>query len=175
MTLKSVSFFWSIQGGLLLSPSQWTLSSTPCAERRNIPYSTLFFLMWPDLHALIARQTREAYLTIIGLLIWTEVCQTHGNVLHILHWRQGNFLLDFCGPGERLTNVQTTCRPDHVWPEVWSKIGKNKNGQLTKAKIGQCSTIEWNLFHSSKWCRISGDNEKCKEKTGNPDGTGFVL
>ena len=26
--------------------------------------------------------------------------------------------------GERLTKVQTTTRPDHVWPEVWSKIGK---------------------------------------------------
>ena len=26
--------------------------------------------------------------------------------------------------GERLTKVQTTSRPDHVWPEVWTKIGK---------------------------------------------------
>ena len=24
----------------------------------------------------------------------------------------------------RLTKVQTTTRPDHVWPEVWTKIGK---------------------------------------------------
>ena len=26
--------------------------------------------------------------------------------------------------GERLTKVQTTATPDHVWPDVWSKIGK---------------------------------------------------
>ena len=26
--------------------------------------------------------------------------------------------------GERLTKVQTTTRPDHVWPEVGTKIGK---------------------------------------------------
>ena len=26
--------------------------------------------------------------------------------------------------GRRLTKVQTTTRPDHVWPEVWTKIGK---------------------------------------------------
>ena len=26
--------------------------------------------------------------------------------------------------GERLSKVRTTTRPDHVWPEVWSKIGK---------------------------------------------------
>ena len=24
----------------------------------------------------------------------------------------------------RLTKIQTTTRPDHVWPEVWTKIGK---------------------------------------------------
>ena len=26
--------------------------------------------------------------------------------------------------GERLTKIQTTTRPDHVWPEMWTKIGK---------------------------------------------------
>ena len=26
--------------------------------------------------------------------------------------------------GRRLTKVQTTTRPDHVWPELWTKIGK---------------------------------------------------
>ena len=26
--------------------------------------------------------------------------------------------------GERLTKIQTTTRPDYVWPEVWTKIGK---------------------------------------------------
>ena len=32
--------FWSIQGDRRLSSSQWTSSSTPRAEGRNIPYST---------------------------------------------------------------------------------------------------------------------------------------
>ena len=27
--------------------------------------------------------------------------------------------------GERLTKIQTTTRPDHVWQEVWTKIGKS--------------------------------------------------
>ena len=26
--------------------------------------------------------------------------------------------------GERLAKVQTTTRPDHVWPEVWTKMDK---------------------------------------------------
>ena len=25
--------------------------------------------------------------------------------------------------GRRLTKIQTTTRPDHVWPEFWTKIG----------------------------------------------------
>ena len=27
--------------------------------------------------------------------------------------------------GERLTRKQLTCRPDHSWPELWDKMGKN--------------------------------------------------
>ena len=27
--------------------------------------------------------------------------------------------------GTRLTKIQTTTRPDHVWQEVWTKIGKS--------------------------------------------------
>ena len=27
--------------------------------------------------------------------------------------------------GERLTKRQVTSRPDHVWPELWEKMGKN--------------------------------------------------
>ena len=26
--------------------------------------------------------------------------------------------------GRRLTKIQATTRPDHVWPEVWTQIGK---------------------------------------------------
>ena len=26
--------------------------------------------------------------------------------------------------GERLTNIQSTTTPDHIWPEVWTKIGE---------------------------------------------------
>ena len=39
--------------------------------------------------------------------------------------------------GERLTKMQMTTRPDNVWPEVWTQIGKaaqknekNKNGHI---------------------------------------------
>ena len=32
--------------------------------------------------------------------------------------------MDICGPG-RETKRQVTSRPDHVWPELWTKLGRN--------------------------------------------------
>ena len=37
---------------------------------------------------------------------------------------------------ERLTKIQTTTRPDHVWPEVWTKIGKAAQN-LEKQELGR--------------------------------------
>ena len=32
--------------------------------------------------------------------------------------------------GGRLTKIQTTTTPDHVWPEVWTKIGKTAQNRV---------------------------------------------
>ena len=54
---------------------------------------------------------------------------------------------------ERRTKVQTTTRPDHVLPEVWTKSGKvAQNPEKTgmgkrEAKTRQCSTTERNLLY----------------------------
>ena len=54
---------------------------------------------------------------------------------------------------ERLTKVQTTTRPDHVWLEVWSNIGKAAQSReepewkKREAKTRQRSTTERNLLY----------------------------
>ena len=54
-----------------------------------------------------------------------EICLIIGQVsLHLFCWKK-NLQTDFCGPGERLTRKQQTSRPDHLWPELWDKMGKN--------------------------------------------------
>ena len=63
---------------------------------------------------------------------------------------------------ERLTKVQATSRPDHG--KSRSKWRRTRMGNWTQT--GQCPTTERNFFHCSKWWRISGDKEKCKEKAG---------
>ena len=65
-------------------------------------------------------------------------------------------------PGERLTKVPTTTRPDHVWQEVWTKIGKAARN-LEK----QESKNEKSILDSSRRLRgiyfINPDDEEYKE------------
>ena len=60
----------------------------------------------------------------IGMSMRTKACQIRGKVSRSsLYWKK-NLPRDISGPGGGLTKVQTTTRPDHVWPEVSTKIGK---------------------------------------------------
>ena len=62
---------------------------------------------------------------IIGISMGLETCQILGQVSHNLLYSTKKLLTDFCGPGRRLTRKQLTSRPDHPWPELWEKMGKN--------------------------------------------------
>ena len=43
--------------------------------------------------------------------------------------------------GRGLTKVQTTTRPDHVWPEVWTKMGKAaQNREKTRLEKREAKT-----------------------------------
>ena len=54
--------------------------------------------------------------------------------------------------GERLIKRQATSRPDHLWPELWTKLGRAKlrekqKWSIKKTKARKCSKITKNLFH----------------------------
>ena len=59
-----------------------------------------------------------------GMSIRTEVCQIIGkdSRCHIIERK--NLQMDFLWSGGRLTKIQATTRPENLWPEVWSKMGK---------------------------------------------------
>ena len=62
---------------------------------------------------------------IIGISMGLETCLILGQVSHkLLYWKK-KLQTDICGPGERLTRKQLTSRPDHLWPELWDKMGKH--------------------------------------------------
>ena len=83
--------------------------------------------------------------------------------------------------GWRLTKFQTTSRPDHVWPEVWTRIGKaarNKEKQkwaIEKPKTWECQKFERNLFDWSEWWRVQKHHQECKTEIGNTDDSCNVM
>ena len=74
-----------------------------------------------------------------------------------------NLQMEICGPGVRLTRNQLTSRPDHLWPELWDKMGKN-----AKLKKKQKWSHERMLARNWKrqWpalcpCKIIESNKNC--------------
>ena len=74
----------------------------------------------------------------------------------------------FLWSGRRLTKVQTTTRPDRVWPKVWTKIGKaaqNREKQEwknEKPKLDNAPRLRWIYFTDPRWRRIQGNPWTCE-------------
>ena len=55
--------------------------------------------------------------------------------------------------GERLTKRQATSRPDRLWPELWTKLGRNaqlkekQKWSMEKPKLDNARKITRHLFH----------------------------
>ena len=76
--------------------------------------------------------------------------------------------------GERLTQIQTTTRPDHLWPEISSWMSKSRS---TKGKAAmsyretearQCANFEGHLFYRSGWSGVQGNHQKTQKKMELP-------
>ena len=112
-------------------------------------------LAWPELLVPIWTCCEKSVLTIVGM--WTRIdvfFQILGKGCTKFTLLKENLQRDTSCPGGRLTKIQATARPEKVWPEVWTKIGKkplrreqSKNGQTSS----QSSTMleGWEAFLSS--------------------------
>ena len=79
-----------------------------------------------------------------------------------------------------LTKIQSTTRPGHVWPEVWTKIGKvaqnrEKQKWARETKARQWSKKERNLLYRSRRQRVIRNYQKRKKKSGKTFGTSHAL
>ena len=71
-----------------------------------------------------------------------EICLILWQVSLSLLFEMRNLQTDICGL-VRLTKRQATSRPDHLWPELWTKLARNaklrekqrRTGQLKKPKL----------------------------------------
>ena len=64
--------------------------------------------------------------------------------------------------GERLTKIQTTSRPDHIWRDPWTRIGKNAQTRekqewaIEKPKVNNARRLRGIDF-------IDPEGEECEE------------
>ena len=68
---------------------------------------------------------KNAASMIVGISTDQEICLIHGQVsLSLLCWKR-NLQTEKGGPVRGLTKRQVTSRPDYLWPELWTKLGRN--------------------------------------------------
>ena len=78
----------------------------------------------PELRIRIWMSNKSDASMIIGMSMGQETCQIHGQAsLNLLCWKKTSWRVYVVR--ERLTRKQLTSRPDHLWPELWKRIGKN--------------------------------------------------
>ena len=109
---------------LHIPPSRWTQSQTLLAKRRIIPYSIeIHWRLQNDTTKLdVMQESRiDDYWNIDGS---RDLCDSWTGFTQFTLWDEkppnGKMW-----SGERLTKRQATSRPDHLWPELQTKLGRN--------------------------------------------------
>ena len=157
------------------SSSHWTTITTLCAERRNVPYSTKIHWCYQVLDVMQEKKIDDN---------WNVDSSKHLSD----SWRgftKFNILKEkppkgYMWSGERMTRIPTTTRPDHVWPEVWTNIGKavqNREKQewaKEKPKLDNVRKLR-DLLYRSGWQRVFRIYQKRKKKTGKTYGSSHAL
>ena len=117
---------------------------------------------------------------IIGISMGLETCLILGRVSHnLLYWKK-NLQTDICGPGERITRKQLTSRPDHLWPELWEKMGKNaklKEKQKWSHEKPQLDNVRKlrGIYFIDPEDKEFKDHQKCSQEIGNTNGSRYAL
>ena len=75
----------------------------------------------------------------------------------------------------RLTKIQTTSRPDQIWPEAWTRIGKAAQRRTRmgtrKDKTRAWQKFEGNLLYWSKWRGLQRRHQECETEVRNTHGS----
>ena len=124
MPVKRLMIFGPCQG---TSNTAITLNPESNFTRREKNHSLFHLntLTYLELLIRIWISSKNDASMVTGKSMGQEMCLILGQVsLNLLNWKR-NFQTDFCGPGERLTRKQLTSRPDYLWPELWTKLGRN--------------------------------------------------
>ena len=101
-------------------------NSAARAEGRNIPDFTAVHWRGQDKTYDLGRVARKAEKMIVG-----DWCESKF-IGVMVRWRSSQYWMEeppdgYVWSGRRLTTIQATTRPDHLWPEIWSATSKQLN------------------------------------------------
>ena len=83
--------------------------------------------------------------------------------------------------GRRLTKIQATTRPDHRWPEIWSRMSKacqreeQQQWAIEKPKLDNARKLRGICFIDLDDGEFKETIEKRKEAVGDTNGSGNAL
>ena len=81
---------------------------------------------------------------------------------------------------ERLTRKQLTSRPDHLWPELWEKMGKNaklkekQKWSHEKLHLENARKLRGIYFIDPGGQGIQRDHQECSQEIGNINGSRYA-
>ena len=104
--------FWSILGDFIYR-----------RRKKNLSLFHWSILMSSSQLVQIWTLHKKNELMTVGMSTEAEICQIRGRVSQDFScWTK--LLRKDMWSGRRLTTIQTTSRPDHIWPDAWTTIGK---------------------------------------------------
>ena len=124
MPVKQLMISGPCQVTSYTATSRWTQSRTLLAERSIIPYSTATHWCLQNYTYEFGCQARETHRLLlehrwVKRFVWF-LDKFHS--VYSIRWKSSWRIYVVL---ERLTRKRLTSRPDHLWPELWIKMGRN--------------------------------------------------
>ena len=83
--------------------------------------------------------------------------------------------------GERLTKRQATSRPDHLWPELWTKLARNAELRekhkwaIEKPKLDHARRLRGIYFIEPEDKEFKETSRNARKQIGNANGSSHAL
>ena len=149
--------------------------SSMCRRKKHSPFHCNT-LMKQSLLTLIWTSCKRNVLMTIGTSIRAETCQIRGKVFTKFTLLTEKSPKGYLWAGRRLTKVQTTTGPDHVCPEVMTKIGKAaQNREKQEWKLDNARRQRGIYFFWTWWPSSQRNSQTCEEKIGKTFGSSHAV
>ena len=145
-----------------------TLNSESNFSRREKNHSLFHWntLMSPELHIRIWMLSRSVASMIIGISMGQEMWLFVGQASLNLFYCKKKPPDGYMWSGGRFTRKQLTSRPDHLWPKLWDKMGKN--AKLKEKEKWSHEKLHLDNARKSRWISfIDPEDKEFKETIKN--------